>query len=41
MVHIKNKKDAAYQNESEFIGSKISDEVRQYVDEAVNILLGK
>ena len=37
----KNKKDAAYQNESEFIGSKISDEVRQYVDEAVNILLGK
>ena len=37
----KNKKNAAYQNESEFIGSKISDEVKQYVDEAVNILLGK
>lgn len=36
-----NKKNASYQNETEFIGGKFTDEVKQYVNEAVDILLGK
>ena len=36
----KNKSNAAYQQEKDFIGAKFSDEIRQKIEKAVNIVLG-
>lgn len=36
----KNKSNAAYQQEKDFIGTKFSDEIRQKIEKAANIVLG-
>ena len=37
----KNKLNAVYQQEKDFIGAKFSDEIRQKIEKAVNIVLGE